>query len=184
MKYIGWILFFLTAGLGGFFFINSVNRYKKALQEKDRELKMWIDKVKELKSDTVKSEDNKGREMLLFAEIPSDGFFTDYVNNQLTVSAMDTLSKIATALDTMEGNILIGVHTDDLPIGKSLQKRFPTNWELSSFRAAVIARFLIKQGIEPDRLIPAGFAYSRPLNREKTPEARRENRRIDIYILR
>ncbi|HED18324.1 MAG TPA: hypothetical protein ENI74_02335, partial [Gammaproteobacteria bacterium] len=45
-------------------------------------------------------------------------------------------------------------HTDNIPIETA---RYPSNWELSSARAAVVTRELIKQGIVPDRVRAIGY---------------------------
>ena len=44
-------------------------------------------------------------------------------------------------------------HTDSVPIATA---RFPSNWELSAARAAVVVRFLIEQGLEPTKLSADG----------------------------
>ncbi|MFQ5637347.1 MAG: OmpA family protein, partial [bacterium] len=56
-------------------------------------------------------------------------------------------------------------HTDNVPIHKKLQDRFPSNWELSVARATNVVRFLNeKVGIKAKRLEASGFADSRPLS--------------------
>lgn len=70
-------------------------------------------------------------------------------------------------------------HTDRRSINTA---EFPSNWELSSARALSIVRFLISQGIPPERLIAAGFGEHRPLSAENTPEAWQRNRRIEIKL--
>ena len=184
MKYIGWLLFFITAGIGIFIYINTAKRYKKIIEEKDKEINMWIEKVKILEKDTVKTVENVDRSKSLIVSIQSDKIFTDYISNDLTVFGKDTLSKVINSIDSIEGEILIGVHTDDLPIGKNLRGRFPTNWELSAFRAAKIAKFFMKEGISSNRIIAAGFANSQPVDEGKTGEARKKNRRVEISIIK
>ena len=71
-------------------------------------------------------------------------------------------------------------HSDSTPI-KS--KVFPSNWELSSARSASVVRYLVKQGIDSRRLASVGYAESRPVAGNKTPEGRRKNRRIEFTIV-
>ena len=75
-------------------------------------------------------------------------------------------------------------HTDDVKIGKSLQSKFPTNWELSTARAAAVVRYLQDNaGIEPQRLTASGFSQFQPVATNKTAEGRSQNRRIDIILV-
>lgn len=70
-------------------------------------------------------------------------------------------------------------HTDDLPIANP---RFPSNWELSSFRATRVARYLIERGIPAERLRTTGYADTRPRVANDSPEHRSRNRRVSIVL--
>ena len=70
-------------------------------------------------------------------------------------------------------------HTDDVPISTP---QFPSNWELSIARALSVVRFLIQQGVPPDRLAAAGFGQYQPIDPANTPEARAANRRIELKL--
>ncbi len=70
-------------------------------------------------------------------------------------------------------------HTDDVPISTA---RFPSNWELSTARAISVVKFLISQGIPPNRLAAAGFGEFQPLESGDTPDARKRNRRIEMKL--
>ncbi len=73
-------------------------------------------------------------------------------------------------------------HTDDQPIESA---RFPSNWELSSARAAAVARLFIEEhGIEPRRVATAGYAEYRPLVANRGRAERSQNRRVEIVLLR
>lgn len=93
-----------------------------------------------------------------------------------------TLDKLAPMLRTMPGSITVGGHTDDRPI-KS--RRFRSNWDLSSARAASVVHYLTGEGgIDSARAMAQGFADSRPLVPNDTDEGRRQNRRVEISIVR
>jgi chemotaxis protein MotB len=80
-------------------------------------------------------------------------------------------------------NIDVEGHTDNIPIGAELAKRFPTNWELSTARATNVARFLqdtVK--IDPALLSATGHSEYRPRQPNTTAEGRRKNRRIEILL--
>jgi len=85
--------------------------------------------------------------------------------------------------DNTHQQISVEGHTDDLPLGPYLRKRFPSNWELSTARAAAVVRFLSQEGgVEPKRLSARGFSYYRPVATNKTEGGRRQNRRIEIIL--
>lgn len=80
-------------------------------------------------------------------------------------------------------DVVVEGHTDDVPLSAGLRKRFPSNWELSTARAAAVARFLQEEGaIKPERLSARGYSYYRPVASNDTEEGRRQNRRIEIIL--
>ena len=72
--------------------------------------------------------------------------------------------------------IRIEGHTDDVGGHKK-------NQELSQLRAEAVRNYLIKKGIEPDRLQAIGYGDTRPLDNRKTNEARAKNRRVEFIIV-
>ena len=70
-------------------------------------------------------------------------------------------------------------HTDIAPIHTA---EFPSNWELSTARAVSVVQFLVAQGIPPERLGATGFGEFQPLDSERTDEAFRRNRRIELKL--
>ncbi len=73
----------------------------------------------------------------------------------------------------------INGHTDRRPISTF---EFPSNWELSTARAINVGKFLISQGIPPERIAVAGFAEFQPLDDRRDEIAYRRNRRIEIKL--
>lgn len=69
-------------------------------------------------------------------------------------------------------------HTDIRPI----RGQFPSNWELSAARAISVVKFLIDQGLPPERLAAAGFGEFQPVDIGTTEEALAKNRRIEIKL--
>ena len=60
---------------------------------------------------------------------------------------------------------------------------FADNWELSQARALSVVRFMVNQlGFPPERLAATGFGEYRPVNPADTPEARAQNRRIELKL--
>jgi chemotaxis protein MotB len=71
-------------------------------------------------------------------------------------------------------------HTDNIPF----ERNGMSNWELSVLRATAVARFLIGTNFFPKGTIyPAGFAETRPIAENESPEDRALNRRVDLKIL-
>jgi chemotaxis protein MotB len=73
----------------------------------------------------------------------------------------------------------INGHTDRRPIRTP---EFPSNWELSTARAINVGRFLVNEGIPPERIAVAGFGEFQPLDDRDDEIAFRRNRRIEIKL--
>lgn len=77
-------------------------------------------------------------------------------------------------------------HTDDVPIHNA---KFPSNWELSSARAAGVADFFHEKGVPLKRLRATGLADAWPKAPNRTPkgvaipENQAKNRRVVIHIV-
>jgi chemotaxis protein MotB len=70
-------------------------------------------------------------------------------------------------------------HTDRRPIRTP---EFPSNWELSTARAINVGKFLVEQGISPERIAVAGFGEFQPIDDRDDEIAYRRNRRIEIKL--
>lgn len=70
-------------------------------------------------------------------------------------------------------------HTDAIPIYTA---KFPSNWELSAARAIAVVKFLVEQGVAPERLAATGFGEFQPLDPRTGEIANRRNRRIEFKL--
>ena len=70
-------------------------------------------------------------------------------------------------------------HTDRVPISSA---RYPSNWELSADRAMSVVKYLMAQGVAPQRLAAAGFGEFQPIDDGKSAAANRRNRRIEMRL--
>ena len=97
---------------------------------------------------------------------------------------LEILQRVGEILkNTKDKQIRVEGHTDNVPIGAALAAKFPTNWELSTARATVVARyFQEKVGITPEKLAASGFAEYRPVASNDSPEGKAQNRRIEIIL--
>ena len=70
-------------------------------------------------------------------------------------------------------------HTDVRPIASS---QFPSNWSLSAARSISVVQYLMAKGVSPQRLVAAGFGEFQPLDPDRTEEAFRRNRRLELKL--
>jgi chemotaxis protein MotB len=94
----------------------------------------------------------------------------------------NVLAEVATLIpSSIDWIIRVDGHTDNIPLGGSGE--FADNWELSQGRALSVVKFMTEElGFPPDRLAATGFGEYRPVNADDTPEARAQNRRIELKL--
>jgi chemotaxis protein MotB len=114
----------------------------------------------------------------------AEQIFFDSGRAALKPGGKEVLKKVGNALKEYEDKIIRVVgHTDNVPLAKSLQATFPTNWDLSVARATTVVRFLQEVGVPPERMVPSGRAEFDPVAPNDTPEGRQKNRRIEIMLI-
>ncbi len=105
---------------------------------------------------------------------------------ELSDSGKQQIAKVAGILQNIMGDIPANIdwvlqvdgHTDTVPISGG---KFADNWELSQARALSVVRYMIDDlGMPPARLSANGFGEFQPVNIADTPEARAQNRRIEL----
>jgi len=120
--------------------------------------------------------------------------------NDKLIAFLEDASKQIMQADNDQRPIIVEGHTDNVvPKGK-VQKKFPSNWELSTARASTVVNFLISKGVNPSRLSARGYASRWPAGvlwneirngsitdskiaeMNKTPELQAKNRRIKIIV--
>ena len=83
--------------------------------------------------------------------------------------------------DTIEWVIRVDGHTDNIPLSGAGE--FRDNWELSQARALSVVRYMVEALQFPaNRMAANGFGEFQPVNTDDTPEARAQNRRIEIKL--
>ena len=91
------------------------------------------------------------------------------------------MGRVGTVLIALPNAVRVEGHTDDTPIKNA---RFASNWDLSTARATrVVAYFILRAGLQPERLSAAGYSEYHPRAGNTTTEGRARNRRVDIVIL-
>ena len=129
----------------------------------------------------VRIEEIEGKLKVTFV----DKILFDSGSTKVKDKGQEVLLTLAESLVTDPDNtIVVEGHTDDVKIGWPLQERYPSNWELSTARAASVVRFLQEQAdIEPERLTATGYSFHRPIAANESDESRRQNRRIEIILI-
>jgi chemotaxis protein MotB len=77
--------------------------------------------------------------------------------------------------------IRVDGHTDATPLSGS--GAFADNWELSQARALSVVRYMVDElGFPPERLAATGFGEFQPVADGDSPDARAQNRRIELKL--
>lgn len=114
----------------------------------------------------------------------SEVFFQS-ASSDIQESGKEQLAKLAETLREISKTIpkdinwilnVIG-HTDKRPINSP---QFRSNWELSAARAISVVKFLVEQGIPPERLSATGYGEYQPTDPGSDDAALSRNRRIEL----
>ncbi|MBM3636698.1 MAG: peptidoglycan-binding protein, partial [Alphaproteobacteria bacterium] len=60
--------------------------------------------------------------------------------------------------------------------------QFKSNWELSAARAISVVQYLVSKGVQPTRLMAAGFGEFQPIELGESEDALKRNRRIELKL--
>ena len=119
----------------------------------------------------------KGVEIIL-----KDNMLFDSGRSELKEKSLPVLSQISRIInhpDLADRIVSIEGHTDSRPIKT---ERFPSNWELSTARAASVVRYFISTGLNSKKFEASGYANSVPRASEVTSSGRQANRRVVVVI--
>jgi chemotaxis protein MotB len=142
--------------------------------------------VDHMKSQGAANIEQKG-DRITTLEMNSAAFF-DSGSAVLSASGKAILKDVAINLKADEYKdyqVTVEGHTDDQPISTF---QFPSNWELSTARAAAVVHFFLDQGIPARKLRAAGYADTFPKapNRDASgnpiPANQAQNRRVVIKL--
>jgi chemotaxis protein MotB len=120
----------------------------------------------------------RGNEEWLELELKSSLLFSSG-GAQLSNNALELLGEIAGILQEGENPVRVEGFTDNVPINTRL---FPSNWELSTARAAAVIQLFIEEGMSPERLAATGYGEYQAIADNTTPEGREKNRRVVLMI--
>lgn len=105
-----------------------------------------------------------------------NGILFDFNKSTLKKEAKAELDKFAQDMADMPlTNINVYGHTDNVGTEEA-------NKKVSDQRARAVAAYLMKKGINKDRVLAEGLSYDFPVADNSTAEGRAQNRRVEIYI--
>jgi chemotaxis protein MotB len=128
----------------------------------------------------------KGQERIVSVERTPQGFklqlaarhFFGSGEYQMKRSALKEMERLGGILVELGRPIVVEGHTDNVPAGGQF-----SNWEISSLRAASVAKYLIKTaGFPATKMAIAGYADLKPVAQNTSEAGRAMNRRIEIHI--
>lgn len=109
-----------------------------------------------------------------------DNLIFDTGDANIKPEAKDIISGLAGFFQSVPNPIVVEGHTDSRPIHN---EKFPSNWELSSARAANMIHHLVEvYHIDDKRLAAVGYADTKPVAPNDSPENWAKNRRVVIYV--
>lgn len=108
-----------------------------------------------------------------------DGLFASGAT-QVLPAYQPVLIRIADALVSRSGEVLVVGHTDNVPIRTA---RFPSNVELSQERAQHVATILLERGVAAQRIRAHGAGASQPIDSNAQAEGRSRNRRVEVVLI-
>lgn len=98
----------------------------------------------------------------------------------LSIDAEAILMQLGRVLKGHPNKLHVEGFTDNRPIQSPV---FPSNWELSSARAAAVVRLFATFGVDPLRMVSVGYGEYRPIATNDTEPGRMKNRRVVIVIV-
>lgn len=100
--------------------------------------------------------------------------------SELSPDGVEAIGVASAVLDLIDNPVVVEGHTDSIPTGSA----WPSNWELSAYRATSVVRLMSEGfGLPGARLTAAGHADTRPRAENSTEEGRRMNRRVEMTVL-
>ncbi len=121
----------------------------------------------------------KRHEMWIEVEMKSGLFFSSGKAN-LAEESLPMLYRLSEIFREIPNPINVEGHTDNMPISTA---EFPSNWALSSARAAVVVNQLTSNGIDPRRMAAIGYGEFHPVADNGAEDGRYRNRRVVLVVM-
>ena len=117
----------------------------------------------------------------LVVHIVADAVLFDAEEAVLRPDGQAILDAVAPTLTALPNVLRVEGHANHLPVTRG--GKWPSNWELSAYRATTVLTYLARDGVPEPRMYAAGYGSTQPLVPETDPTAITVNRRVDIVVL-
>ncbi len=117
----------------------------------------------------------------LVVHIVADAVLFDAEKATLRPEGRRILAAVAPTLENLPNEFRVEGHANHLPV--TAGGPWPSNWELSAYRATTVLRALTGAGVPEKRISAAGYSDTRPLVPTTDPAAVTTNRRVDVVVL-
>ena len=117
----------------------------------------------------------------LVVHIVADQVLFDAEQAVLRPEGRQILDAIAPTLRPLPNSLGVEGHANHLPVTPG--GVWPSNWELSAYRATTVVRYLAGGGVPGTRMVANGYSDTRPLVPPSDPASIGVNRRVDIVVL-
>lgn len=151
------------------------------IKEERRRLKQISEQFEEILEPYIAQElvEVKRDDFWLELEMKSGMLFSSG-EAELSKSARPLLKKIAQILRQTHNVLHVEGYTDNIPIDTV---EFPSNWDLSSARAASVVKEFVNDGINPKRMAAVGYGEFHPVADNKSKQGRFKNRRVVLVLI-
>lgn len=166
---------------------NQAEEQKKEQEKKDEKLKRQIVETKrQLQKVITKNKLNEDASIIptnrgMRIRIKGKAVFPSG-SVKITPEVKKLLDKMARIIRSSNFALTIEGHSDNIPLKKG--GLYSSNWELSSIRAATIARYLTSKHVPANRIKAVGYADMHPIADNSHATGRRENRRVEFLIIK
>ena len=117
----------------------------------------------------------------LVVHIVADAVLFDAEKATLRPEGRRILTAVAPTLKNLPNELRVEGHANHLPVTPG--GPWPSNWELSAYRATTVLRAVTGAAVPEKRISAAGYADTRPLVPKTDPAAITTNRRVDVVVL-
>lgn len=97
-----------------------------------------------------------------------------------SIDAEVILGQLGKVMRDFPNRLLVEGFTDNQTIKGGM---YPSNWELSSARAAAVVRLFERAGVQPERMASVGYGEHRPIASNESEAGRIQNRRVVIVVI-
>jgi chemotaxis protein MotB len=152
-----------------------------ALQAEQAQLQSVADQIEAVLSPYIQDDLVTVKRDQLWIELEmKSGLFFSSGSAALSKDSLAMLYRLSEIFGHINNAIHVEGHTDNVPISTA---EFPSNWALSSARAASVVKQLMDNGIDPRRMVAIGYGEYHPVADNRTEEGRNKNRRVVIIVM-